>query len=47
MWQFGRGKPLLGGMSVEKTGAKRAARSGSCAEQRLTGVARLIGNDGK
>jgi hypothetical protein len=25
VWQFGRGKPRLGGLSVEKTGAKKAA----------------------
>ena len=25
LWQFGRGKPRLGGLSVEKTGAKKAA----------------------
>ncbi len=26
LWQFGRGKPRLGGLSVEKTGAKKAAQ---------------------
>jgi hypothetical protein len=25
LWQFGRGKPRLGGLSVEKTGARKAA----------------------
>ncbi len=25
LWQFGRGKPHLGGLSVEKTGARKAA----------------------
>ncbi len=26
LWQFGRGKQRLGGLSVEKTGAKKAAQ---------------------
>ncbi len=25
LWQFGRGKPRLGGLSVAKTGARKAA----------------------
>ncbi len=25
LWQFGRGKPRLGGLSVEKTGARKEA----------------------
>ncbi len=25
LWQFGRGKPRQGGLSVEKTGARKAA----------------------
>jgi hypothetical protein len=30
LWQFGRGKPRLGGLSVEKTGArKKAAQEGA------------------
>ena len=37
LWQFGRGKPRLGGLLVEKTGARKEA----------AGVARLIGPDGK
>ncbi len=54
LWQFGRGKPRLGGLSVEKTGARKEAAqkelqqlSGSCAVLKLAGVARLIWPDGK
>ncbi len=51
LWQFGRGKPRLGGLSVEETGDRKEAAlkewSGACAELRLAGVTRLIGPDGK
>ena len=44
LWQFGRGKPRLGGLSVEET-ADRLKRNGLGAELRLACVARLIGPD--
>ncbi len=45
LWQFGRGKQRLGGLSIEKTGTRKKPsrrllrRSGSCVEQRLAGRA--------
>ncbi len=54
LWQFGRGKPCLGGLSGEETAVRKAAsllcKRGSCetsAELRLAGVARRIGLDWK
>ncbi len=51
LWQFGRGKPRLGGLSIEKTGTRKKAaqkeRLLRGAETRRPSVARLIWQDGK
>ncbi len=52
LWQFGRGKQGLGGLSVKKTDDRKEAalslgRSRACMELRLAGIARLIWPDGK
>ncbi len=51
LWQFGRGKQRLGGLSIEKTGTRKKAAQKELllrgAETSLPGVARLIWQDGK
>ena len=51
LWQFGRGKPHLGGLSIEKAGTRKKAAQKELllrgAETRRLGVARLIWLDGK
>ncbi len=51
LWQFGRGKQRLGGLSFEKTGTRKKAAQKELllrgAETRRQGVARLIWQDGK
>ena len=53
LWQFGRGKPRLGGLSVEKTGARKEAaqeerlQRGVETRQRRKAESWLIGPDGK
>ena len=48
LWQFGRGKPRLGGLSVEKTGARKEAAQKEqllcCADTQLRSKADLMGN---
>jgi hypothetical protein len=49
LWQFGRGKPSLGGLTVEDTGRGRMlhAMKGSSVDWKLVGVARRIKPDSK
>ena len=49
LWQFGRGKPRLGGLSVEAIAQRMAAASMETASKLLkrVGSARLIGPDSK